>query len=1450
MATARTCGRAGIRVQCDPMRMVRPGIAVAPSVLFAALALGQEPKGERLFDGETLRGWRGDPQVWSVQDGCIVGSTAKAARQGNTFLVWEGDDVADFELSLEFKMQGDNNSGVEYRARAVAGEEFALRGYQCDIHPEPAYVAMLYEDGGRGIIARRGTEVACDARLGTPQVTGELPGLAATDLGQWRRLRIVARGSRIGHELDGVPAVRVDDPWPQAPRKGRLGLQVHGGAPMTVWFRNLVLRRLPTEELALIGEPLTGDAASRIWDERPDIEDAERWFRRRFELRGPVAQALLRISCDNWCEVFVNGERAGVVDDWQRPGSLDVARLLRSGDNVLAFRCRNLGGPAALVAWLGWRDPTGVVGAVVTDGEWRVHDQEVAGWNTTGFDHAGWGKVTPTARVPAGKTCWSSTPESGPAGGDVPPAPGEAIETVIEIFVEAKVEAALPAPVPVPLAPAAQGEPRWLWDDAPGQDEELWFRRTFELEAVPAAAQVTATCDNHLQLFVNGKEVLRSDTWEAPRSVDLRAHLRAGKNVIAAYCANDGGPAGFAARLVLRDAQGVTTGIVSDEAWKMHTDEPDGWTEAAFDDAGWGKAKELGAVGDPALPWSRTLRQGALEAELEDLGPQRAVPAPELRVPDGHIAERLLKVPRSLGSWVCLTADPAGRLYASDQKAGLYRLSLATDQAGATTTSFTKVPVDLEGCQGLCWAFDSLYAVVNGRRSGLYRLRDTDGDDMLDQVTLLAALDGNGEHGPHAVELAPDGRNLLVLIGNHTALPELARSRVPGWAEDALLPRIDDPNGHAVGITAPGGCAFLVDPEGREWELYCCGFRNAYDLAVLPSSEVVTYDSDMEWDMGLPWYRPTRLLHVLSGADYGWRSGSTKWPVDYPDTVPAVRDIGPGSPTGMLPEAHGALLLDWTFGTVYRARITPQNAGLHVLPRDLQEFVVGEPLPVADVVAHAHGCYLLTGGRGLPSTLYRVTLPPKPEPAFGGGWNFLGAPNEAHALRRRLEAFHGRTDPQAVGVAFEHLGGIDPVLRHAARVALESQPVAEWRDRALMVAIDDPWVRLTALLALVRQGTIEDLPKVLAALGPLDFARLDERQRIAWLRVHQLALLRLGEPKWGLRAGVVAALQPLFPTGQPRVDAELCALLCHLQAPEVVERAVPLLSPLRPASPPPWADLSRRNARYGTPIQAMLDAMPPTDQIALANGLRTVAHGWTLEQRAAFFTFLQEARRQKGGASYDGYLKAMHTAAWAQLADAERQALAAFAEGAAVTAAPFRSTAPKGPGRRWQLDEAAALAEHGLLRGRDYQAGRNLFHAVGCASCHRFRGEGGSVGPDLTSLGAKFGFRDVLEATLEPSKVISDQYGGAVLTRKDGSTLFGRVVPVRAGDAVTGYDVWPAVADPQPVRVAAGEVQGIEASKVSVMPAGLVDPLSPAELLDLLAFLLSRGDERAPAFAR
>ncbi len=223
------------------------------------------------------------------------------------------------------------------------------------------------------------------------------------------------------------------------------------------------------------------------------------------------------------------------------------------------------------------------------------------------------------------------------------------------------------------------------------------------------------------------------------------------------------------------------------------------------------------------------------------------------------------------------------------------------------------------------------------KATAFYRLRDTNGDDQYDRVDHLKEIRGGGEHGPHGLRLTPDGKSIVLVAGNHTLPPEgFQASRVPkNWGEDQLLPRQWDANGHARGILAPGGWIARTDPDGKTWEILSSGYRNSYDIAYNSEGELFAYDSDMEWDMGMPWYRPTRAVHATSGSEFGWRSGTGKWPTYYVDSLPPLVNIGPGSPVGVtfgygakFPSKYQKMLYlcDWTFGTIYGLHLEPSGS--------------------------------------------------------------------------------------------------------------------------------------------------------------------------------------------------------------------------------------------------------------------------------------------------------------------------------------------------------------------------------------------------------------------------------------------------------------------------------------------------------------------------------------------
>lgn len=372
-------------------------------------------------------------------------------------------------------------------------------------------------------------------------------------------------------------------------------------------------------------------------------------------------------------------------------------------------------------------------------------------------------------------------------------------------------------------------------------------------------ARVRVTCDNTFVLFVNGKQVAASTEWQQAVEADVK--LAAGDNLLEAVVTNEGATGGFVLQLVTDKPE---VSAVTDATWTA---------TAKRGDKDGAKARQVAKYGDG--PWGKVFDEAAPAGGSK-------IPANTFVTLPGFQVEKLFTVPKNeLGSWVNITADDKGRLIASDQgDKGLVRIT--PPKPGSTDeTKVEKIPAKITAAQGLLWHKGTLYVVCNGGPgSGLYRVTSSKNDDTLDKVEKLKALNGGGEHGPHAVRLAPDGQSLYVICGNHTKPPEgFQHSRLPkNWSEDHILPRQWDAGGHAVGILAPGGYVAKTDFDGKTWEIFTAGYRNPYDFAFNADGEMFVYDADMEWDYGMPWYRPTRVNHATSGSELGWRSGTGKWP--------------------------------------------------------------------------------------------------------------------------------------------------------------------------------------------------------------------------------------------------------------------------------------------------------------------------------------------------------------------------------------------------------------------------------------------------------------------------------------------------------------------------------------------------------------------------------------------
>jgi hypothetical protein len=524
----------------------------------------------------------------------------------------------------------------------------------------------------------------------------------------------------------------------------------------------------------------------------------------------------------------------------------------------------------------------------------------------------------------------------------------------------------------------AQQAPSWIWkSDKPGDKEAVFFRREFQLPPDIASATLTISCDNWYHLYLNGHDVGMSAEWSSPGDYDVLAHLKpGGKNVIAIEGRNAGGSAGLALRFSVTLKNGKKLHVVSDGNWSATNEAGKNWETPDFSAASWAKAVVIAKMGD--APWGSLIPlEATTNGEPEDLTAKYQVAA-------GFKLERIYRIPTNQGSWVSITMDDKGRFICADQYGKIYRVNIPADGKSPVTAKAMDIP--LKGAHGLLWKDGVLWVVVNegSDQSGVWRVTDTNGDGEPDKPELVKAVDGRGEHGPHSLVESPDGRAIYFVAGNFTNLPELDSSLVPKvWDEDQLLPRRPDARGHDIHQMAPGGWIARFTPDGKNWQLFSMGLRNSFDVAFNEHGDLFTYDSDMEWDLGMPWYRPTRINHAVPGAEFGWRNGSGKWADYYEDSMPTQIDIGPGCPTGMVsglgakfPSKYqkAVYALDWTFATMYAIHLTPDGAGYRA---EREEFIAGQGLPLTDATIGKDGnMYFLTGGRRTESAMWRASPTP------------------------------------------------------------------------------------------------------------------------------------------------------------------------------------------------------------------------------------------------------------------------------------------------------------------------------------------------------------------------------------------------------------------------------------------------------------------------------------------
>lgn len=933
------------------------------------------------------------------------------------------------------------------------------------------------------------------------------------------------------------------------------------------------------------------------------------------------------------------------------------------------------------------------------------------------------------------------------------------------------------------------------------------FRRSFLSGANVAKGILLVAADQHAEVWINGARAGRCSSVSNVVSWDVTRLLRTGTNLLALEVQASNRSPALQLMLELALNDGRQRWVVSDASWSAGTKAPIGWQlPTSVSPPDWRPAISHGPAGRQRWgdPFAATRSVDAYNSWMLARGTGTATDPRTFQTLPGFQVELLRSALPEEDSWVALDFDPQGRLVVAREKQGLLRFTLGSNRVANVQV----IDNTLKECRGLLHAHGYLFVNANNSK-GLYRLRDAEDDGVFEEKKLLLATEGGVGHGRNQMTLGPDGL-IYIAHGDDVALPDHldAGSPLQRMPDDVLLPTADPSKPRPPTRYARVGHVLQTDRDGSFFRLVAGGLRNPMDVAFDEAGRLFTYDADMERDIGAPWYHPTRVLELIPGGDFGWRRGEPNLPLYSLDSVPAFVDIGVGSPTGVkfgtlshFPDKYrrAFFIADWAYGRMIA--VYPENPRTG-LKTTWEVFLSARPFNITDFTFGRDGAlYLVTGGRGTQSGLYRVThqhpvpsAPPRPPPATPS------APTPADGLLNGLLAL-APGQPVPLDTLWAGLAHADRSLRYTALRKLQELPIAEWKGRGL----GDPSlrVRLATLLALTRVEA-GSLQGVLEPISLLPWTSMEEQDQLDGLRVAGAALARQGAPPPELAAQMGDRLSLAYPSRSRWVNRELSRVLCFLRHPTAV---------------PKTCEVLRRT-------RATDDLVHHCAQLAQVEGM------WNHPDRIAFFEALQRAEQAQGGREYYSTIERCRKRVIERLTDEEVQSLRPYLASRKPLARTAGTLVGASVGKltEWKLEDF----DLGFARGSRSQAsGAQVFVSAGCAQCHRSGAQGGDLGPDLTSVGLRMDRRAILESILHPSRAIDEKYQVTHLVLKDGSDLSGILIQEDSRHLVLATGVLGEME----MEVAPEQVLTQKLSAVSPMPEGLLNPLSRDQVLDLLGFL-------------
>ncbi len=570
-----------------------------------------------------------------------------------------------------------------------------------------------------------------------------------------------------------------------------------------------------------------------------------------------------------------------------------------------------------------------------------------------------------------------------------------------------------------PFADAPAQTAKWIWNPDQQQGEvpqgDCYFRKKFKIER-PRQVLLKVAANDKYEVHLNNQLVAVGESTEI-KTFDVGSAVKAGTNTLAVKITNTkGNTAGFAAAIVIQQPDDDWRVIATDNTWKTSTKSISIWRTSVYNDSKWklayilkprGQVKRKNAtqpkpsgkkivISDsekqesPQKPAAKPqpLRPRVVEKkqkpQTNDSSPAiveaRKSKKESYKIQDEFRVQRILG--GSHGSYIAMAFNEFGETIVACEGKGLIKADF-TEKSANKANRVTTICDSIKNVQGILPINGKLFVTGDGPQGiALYELSDKNRDGFFETTKLVLQFTGKAsEHGPHGLRLGPDGM-IYVVIGNQSGV-EPARvaksSPYQGAYEGESIKRYEDPGGHALGVKAPGGTVVRLRLDGSKVEVVAGGIRNAYDLAFNQYGDLFIHDSDMEADLGLPWYRDTRLFHITAGAEIGWRRGWAKWPEYFIDGSEAVAKTGNGSPTGavsyqhvMFPiRYHDALFLgDWLNGRITVARLRPDGA---TYKATIETFFEADGMTITDLAVGPDGAlYFCTGGRGTEGGIYRI----------------------------------------------------------------------------------------------------------------------------------------------------------------------------------------------------------------------------------------------------------------------------------------------------------------------------------------------------------------------------------------------------------------------------------------------------------------------------------------------